>query len=128
MRSRERELMVELQLAARGISDRRVLAAMATVDRESFVPVDRAVALTRNPQGSWKMPARALYRRLLEKCNGRVVRSDIGWAADPAKAASKATEKDFVGMATAAEWKKWGEEQGRVRVGVSAEAADWEPE
>ena len=42
MRSRERELMVELQLAARGVSDPRVLAAMATVDREPFVPVDHA--------------------------------------------------------------------------------------
>jgi protein-L-isoaspartate(D-aspartate) O-methyltransferase len=42
MRSRERELMVELQLAARGVSDPRVLAAMATVHREPFVPVDHA--------------------------------------------------------------------------------------
>ncbi len=42
MRSRERELMVELQLAARGISDARVQAAMATVEREVYVPVDHA--------------------------------------------------------------------------------------
>ena len=47
-----------------------------------------------------------------------MVRSDIGWAADPAKAASKATEKEFVGIATAAEWKKWGEEQGRVEAAL----------
>ena len=42
MRSRERELMVELQLAASGVSDTRVLAAMATVDRAQFVPVAHA--------------------------------------------------------------------------------------
>jgi protein-L-isoaspartate(D-aspartate) O-methyltransferase len=42
MRSRERDLMVELQLAARGVDDARVLAAMATVERERYVPVDRA--------------------------------------------------------------------------------------
>ena len=30
------------------------------------------------------MPARALYRSLLEHCEGRVARSDIGWADDPA--------------------------------------------
>jgi hypothetical protein len=77
----------------------------------AFIPVDRAVALKRNPQGSWKMPALALYRRLLEKCQGRVVRSDVGWASDPATAANKATEKEFAKMATAAEWKKWGKTQ-----------------
>jgi len=96
-------------------ASRRGLELMKSDELVAFVPVDRAVALTRNPQGSWKMPARALYRRLLEKCNGRVVRSDIGWAADPAKAKSKATEKEFVGMASAAEWKKWGEEQGQAQ-------------
>ncbi len=40
MRSRERELMVELQLRARGIGDPRVLEAMGRVERERFVPVD----------------------------------------------------------------------------------------
>lgn len=34
----EREAMVELQLRARGVSDERVLAAMARVPREQFVP------------------------------------------------------------------------------------------
>jgi protein-L-isoaspartate(D-aspartate) O-methyltransferase len=42
MRSRERDLMVELQLAARGVNDARVLVAMGTVERERYVPVDRA--------------------------------------------------------------------------------------
>jgi protein-L-isoaspartate(D-aspartate) O-methyltransferase len=40
MRSRERELMVELQLQGRGIADPRILAAMGTVERERFAPVD----------------------------------------------------------------------------------------
>ena len=53
------------------------------------------------------MPALALYRRLLERCNGRVVRSDIGFAADPATAADKPTEQEFEDMATAEEWTKW---------------------
>ncbi len=39
-RSRERALMVELQLANRGIRDARVLAAMGEVERERFVPVE----------------------------------------------------------------------------------------
>jgi protein-L-isoaspartate(D-aspartate) O-methyltransferase len=41
-RRRERELMVELQLAGRGVADARVLQAMAAVERERFVPVDHA--------------------------------------------------------------------------------------
>jgi len=77
----------------------------------AFIPVDRAVALTRNPQGSWKMPARELYRRLLEQCRGRVVRSDIGWAADSKLAANKVVEKEFDGLATTAEWTSWKQSQ-----------------
>lgn len=102
----------------------------ARADLVAFVPVDRAVALTRNPQGSWRMPARTLYRRLLEQCEGRVLRSDIGWAADAAKAASKATEKEFAGLATAAEWKAWGAEQARFEkrkaVVVDEKWVDWQ--
>ena len=77
----------------------------------AFIPVDRAVALSRNPKDSWQMPARPLYRRLLEKCEGRVARSDLGWAADAAGAANKAVEQEFVGMAKAGEWKAWGATQ-----------------
>ena len=69
------------------------------------------MALKRNPKDSWQMPALALYRRLLEKCEGRVARSDIGWAADATTAQDPATEKDFVGMASAAEWTTWGKAQ-----------------
>jgi hypothetical protein len=77
----------------------------------AFIPVDRAVALSRNPKDSWQMPARPLYRRLLEKCQGRVARSDVGWAADAAAAANKAVEQDFVGMAKPGEWNAWGAAQ-----------------
>jgi hypothetical protein len=73
----------------------------------AFIPVDRAVALKRNPKGSWKMPAVPLYRELLKKCNGRVVRSDIGWAADAKSAADPKVEEAFVGVGSAADWKKW---------------------
>ncbi|NND84480.1 MAG: protein-L-isoaspartate(D-aspartate) O-methyltransferase [Acidimicrobiia bacterium] len=41
-RSHERERMVERQLVRRGIRDERVLAAMAQVPRERFVPPDLA--------------------------------------------------------------------------------------
>jgi protein-L-isoaspartate(D-aspartate) O-methyltransferase len=37
-----REQMVKLQLAARGISNPRVLAAFRAVPREAFVPADLA--------------------------------------------------------------------------------------
>ena len=77
----------------------------------AFIPVDRAVALTRNPKGSWKMPARNLYLRLLQKCQGRVMRSDLGWADDASNAADKSVEKEFVGMGTAADWKNWHKAQ-----------------
>jgi hypothetical protein len=73
----------------------------------AFISVDRAVALKRNPPGSWKMPAPALYRRLLERCQGRVARSDLGWADDAQNAKNKAVEQEFIGMATPDEWAKW---------------------
>jgi hypothetical protein len=44
----------------------------------AMIPVDRAVALNKE----WQMPARALYRRLIERTTGRVLRSDTGWAAE----------------------------------------------
>lgn len=80
----------------------------------AFIPVDRKVALGRNPKDSWQMPALTLYRRLLEQCNGRVVRSDIGFAADPETAADKTTEKGFKKMATATEWKEWAAAQKKA--------------
>lgn len=66
------------------------LEAMTRQDLAAFIPVDRKVALKKG--GSWQMPARALYKRLLEKTNGRVLRSDIGWSTfrEPNPAISKA--------------------------------------
>lgn len=55
------------------------------------------------------MPARPLYRRLLEKCEGRVARSDTGWAAEAQK--NDPTEKEFLGMAKPDEWTKWQKSQ-----------------
>ena len=82
-----------------------------TSELTAFIPVDRAVALTRNPPDSWQMPARPLYRKLLEHTQGRVVRSDLGWAADSKSAAKHAVEQAFDGMATAAEWATWAKAQ-----------------
>jgi len=73
----------------------------------AFIPVDRAVALKRNPQGSWKMPARPLYLRLLQKCQGRVVRSDLGWADDAKKAKYVEVEEEFHDIADPTQWAKW---------------------
>ena len=62
------------------------------------------------------MPARALYKRLLEKCSGRVVRSDIGFAADPTSAGVDQTvEQEFVGMATTQEWTDWAAGQAAAK-------------
>ena len=83
------------------------LEQMTADELTAFIPVDRVVALKRHPKGSWKMPAVPLYRRLLEKCNGRVVRSDIGWAADAAGAVNKEVEKAFVDIGSKTEWKEW---------------------
>ena len=77
----------------------------------AFIPVDRAVALTRNPKDSWQMPARPLYRRLLEKCQGRVVRADIGWAVKATADTATTTEKEFENLASDAEWTQWAKGQ-----------------
>jgi len=82
----------------------------AQAELTAFIPVDRQVALGRSPAGTWKMPARQLYRRLLDKCQGRVLRSDIGWAAN-VKPGAKGTEAEFAGMGTDAEWSAWTKAQ-----------------
>jgi hypothetical protein len=87
------------------------LELMQSEELTAFIPVDRAVALGRNPKGSWQMPAVQLYRRLLEKCHGRVVRSDLGWADDAAQAANKVVERQLVGIATSQEWADWKQAQ-----------------
>jgi hypothetical protein len=80
----------------------------------AFIPVDRQVALKRNPPGSWKMPAKGLYRRLLERCQGRVVRSDLGWADDAINAAHPETEEMLQGVADAASWAAYRQAQRAV--------------
>ena len=91
----------------------------------AFIPVDRQVALGRSPAGTWKMPARQLYRRLLDKCQGRVVRSDIGWAAN-VKQGTKGTEAEFVALGTDAEWSSWTKsQQAAARVQIEATHVDF---
>ncbi|MEM9065194.1 MAG: MBL fold metallo-hydrolase [Planctomycetota bacterium] len=84
-------------------------------DLVAFIPVSRETALERNPKGSWKMPAKLLYTRLLERCRGRVIRSDIGWAAEvPADTADK-TEKEFIGIGSNDSWEDWREAQASAQ-------------
>jgi hypothetical protein len=71
----------------------------------AFIPVDRAIALKRSPPGSWRMPAVPLFRQLLEACDGRVARADLGWAAEAP--ANSDVEKELRGLATTAEWQHW---------------------
>jgi hypothetical protein len=75
----------------------------------AFIPVDRELALTRNPKGSWQMPARPLYLRLLQKCQGRVARADLGWAAKPTN--DRESESEFVQMANDTTWAAWRKSQ-----------------
>lgn len=91
----------------------------------AFVPVDRQVALGRHPKGSWRMPAFKLYRRLLEKCEGRVLRSDIGWADDATAAANTEVEKELVGVGTKDEWGKWKAAQAAANVQISNMYVDY---
>jgi hypothetical protein len=53
------------------------LEAMVSDDLVAMIPVDSSVASKRNPP--WLMPAEALYKRLIEKTHGRVLRSDTAW-------------------------------------------------
>lgn len=69
----------------------------------AMIPVDRKVALGKNPKGSWDMPARALYERLIAQTHGRVLRSDIGWATR--------AEADFDDLFTAERWAAFEAEQ-----------------
>ncbi len=58
----------------------RGLELMEREDLVAMIPVDRKVAMKKTPP--WQMPAKALYKRLVEKTMGRVVRSDVGWPDD----------------------------------------------
>ena len=61
------------------------------------------------------MPAVKLYRELLEACDGRVARADIGWVADAKTAARPDVERELVGVATRAEWERWKQAQESAR-------------
>jgi len=78
------------------------LELMQREDLVAMIPVDRKVALNKNPP--WQMPAKALYKRLLEKTRGRVLRSDTGWPPDA----------DMPSEMTDDEWK-----DARVQSGVT---------
>jgi hypothetical protein len=88
------------------------LEMMTSKELVAFIPVDRQVAIKRNPPRSWQMPHRKLYRRLLERCEGRVVRSDLGWAADAGKSAP---ERELRRLATKDEWAQWRANQQASR-------------
>jgi hypothetical protein len=91
----------------------------------AFIPVDRRVALGRSPAGTWKMPARQLYRALLDKCQGRVVRSDTGWASDVAQG-TKGVEAEFAALGTQPEWLTWTKsQQAAARVQIAADHIDF---
>ncbi len=91
----------------------------------AFIPVDRQVALGRSPAGTWKMPARQLYRALLDRCQGRVVRSDIGWAAN-VKVGTRGTESEFAGLGTDADWATWTRsQQAATTVQIDANHIDF---
>ncbi len=73
------------------------LELMAGDGLTAVIPVDRQVALKKGSSG-WQMPARGLYRRLIEKTEGRVLRSDIGWAR---------AEGDFKALFEGKKWQTW---------------------
>ncbi len=59
------------------------LEMMEREDLVAMIPVDRKVAMKKSPP--WRMPADALYSRLVEKTQGRVLRADTGWPEDKYK-------------------------------------------
>jgi hypothetical protein len=96
-------------------------------DLVAFIPVDRDVALGRHPKGTWRMPARALLRALLERCQGRVVRSDLGWAADAATAVNAEVEAELADLATPQEWAAWEQsQQAATNVRIQERFVDYE--
>jgi len=88
------------------------LEMMAADDLVAVIPVDRRVAMNKHPP--WQMPARALYRRLIEKAGGRVLRSDTGWAAR--------TDEDFEELFTESQWKAWEKAQRKATRTAAAPA------
>jgi hypothetical protein len=82
----------------------------------AFIPVDRAIALKRNPKDSWQMPAYSLLKELLKKTKGVVVRSDIGLVTQiPGNTDKAHPEAAFIGVAEDSEWVEWTVHQGNAR-------------
>jgi hypothetical protein len=89
------------------------LELMTSPDLVAMIPVDRSVAVNKH----WSMPARSLYRRLIEKAHGRVVRSDIGWATNQ--------DPDFENLFTTDAWNDWEAAQQQASVAVNKLYVDW---
>lgn len=83
------------------------LEAMQRDDLVALIPVDRQVALKKEPP--WQMPATALYKRLLQKTRGRVLRSDTGWPRASDRPAG-VTDEDW------AEWQAAARTDKRISV------------
>jgi hypothetical protein len=94
------------------------LEMMESPDLVALIPVDRAVAIKKTPR--WEMPARGLYKRLLQKAGGRVLRSDIGWATP---------EKDFPRLFKKEEWEQFEAAQQaaekKKRVAIDPMFIEW---
>jgi hypothetical protein len=67
------------------------LEDMTRSDLVAMISVDSAVAHKRNPP--WIMPADVLYKTLVEKTGGRVLRSDTGWPEDTFRPPSMTAEE-----------------------------------
>lgn len=80
-------------------------------DLTAFIPVDRAIALKRSPPGSWRMPAVELFGALLQACDGRVARADLGWASEAKGIKKTDVEGAFIGLGSAEDWNRWDESQ-----------------
>ena len=74
---------------------RQGLELMTHEDLTALIPVDRVVATNKK----WDMPARELFRNLIKKTSGRVVRADVGW---PVK-----EDAEFSALFSDDEWKAW---------------------
>lgn len=86
------------------------LELMTHEELTALIPVDRVVAKNKK----WEMPARELFRNLIRKTSGRVVRADVGW---PVK-----EDAEFTKLFSDAEWETWkaaqkqAEEDGIVKL------------
>ncbi len=73
VRESERQAMVEDQLRARGILDRRVLDAMATVPRHEFMPIEQSPAAYEDralPIGEWETISQPYIVALMTEAAG----------------------------------------------------------